>query len=113
MGVIERLAVAWEDGSFAVVAALAWLSAALVSCPQVSVGCVSIADVAITAALPLLGPIEVSIEDDDREFEDNLEMCGLQCAGLASFPSSPLSQVSPPRSVSLSVLIPAQHPLRC
>jgi len=35
--VIERLAVSWEDASFAVVAALAWLSASFVCCPQVNV----------------------------------------------------------------------------
>ena len=34
---IERLAVFWEYASFAVVAALTWLSASFVCCPQVSV----------------------------------------------------------------------------
>ena len=79
---IERLAVSWEDASFAVVAALAWLSASLVSCPRVSVKSVSKAGVEITAAIPSPGPIMVSIEDDDREFqEDDLEPCGAaRCA---------------------------------
>ncbi len=52
---IERLAISWEDGLFAVVAALAWLSASFVSCPQVSVQFVSKAGVEITAAIPWLG----------------------------------------------------------
>ncbi len=111
---IERLAVSWEDASFAVVAALAWLCASLVSCPQVSVKSVSKAGVEITAAIPSPGPIMVSIEDDDREFqEDDLEPCGLPGVRLASPPSLTLSQITPPQSVSLSLLTPAQHPLRC
>ncbi len=114
MGVIERLAVSWEDASFAVVAALAWLSASFVSCPQVSVKFVSKAGVEITAAIPSLGSIMVSIEDDDREFqEDDLVLCGLPGVRLVSPPSLTLSQITPPQSVSLSVLTPAQHPLRC
>jgi hypothetical protein len=114
MGVIERLAISWEIGSFAVVAALAWLSASLVSCPQVGVKFVSEAGVEITAAIPSLGPIMVSIEDDDREFrEDDLELCGLPGVRLVSPPSLTLSQITPPQSVSLSVPTPAQHPLRC
>ena len=111
---IERLAVPWEDASFAVVAALAWLSASFVSCPQVSAKLVSKAGVEITAATPSLGPIMVSIEDDDREFqEDDLELCGLPGVRLVSPPSLTLSQITPPQSVSLSVLTPAQYPLRC
>ena len=111
---IERLAVSWEDASFAVVAALAWLSASFVSCPQVSVKFVSKAGVEITAAIPSLGPIMVSIEDDDREFqEDDLELCGLPGVRLVSPPSPTLSQITPPQSVSHSILTPAQHPLRC
>jgi len=111
--VIERLAVSWEDASFAVVAALAWLSASFMSCPQVSVKFVSKAGVEITAAIPSLGPMD-SIEDDDREFqEDDLELCGLPGVRLVSPPSLTLSQITPPQSVPLSVLTPAQHPLRC
>ena len=111
---IERLAVSWEDGWFAVVAALAWLSASFVCCPQVSGKFVSKAGVEITAAVPSLGPIMVSIEDDDREFqEDDLELCGLPGVRIVSPPSLTLSQITPPQSVSLSVLTPAQHPLRC
>ena len=111
---IERMAVSWKDASFAVVAALAWLSASLVSCPQVSVKSVSKAGVEITAAIPSPGPIMVSIEDDDREFqEDDLEPCGLPGVRLLSPPSLTLSQITPLQSVSLSVLTPAQHPLRC
>ena len=111
---IERLAVSWEHALFAVVAALAWLSASFVSCRQVSVEFVSKAGVEITAAIPSLGPIMVSIEDDDREFrEDDLELCGLPGMRLVSPPSLTLSQITPPQSVSLSVPTPAQHPLRC
>ncbi len=65
---IERLAAFWVDASFAVVAALAWTSASFVSCPRVSVKFVSKSGVEITAAIPPLGPIMVSIEDDDREY---------------------------------------------
>ncbi len=111
---IERLAVSWEGASFAVVAALAWLSASFVSCPQVSVKFVSKVVVEITVAIPSLGPIMVSIEDDDREFqEDDLELCGLPGVRLVSPPSLTPSQIMPPQSVSLSVPTPAQHPLRC
>ena len=112
---IERLAVSWEGALFAVVAALAWLSAPLVSCPRVIVKFVSKAGVEITAAIPPPGPRLVAIEDDDREFqaEDDLEPCGLPGVRLASAPSLTLSQIMPPLSVSPSVLTPAQHPLRC
>jgi hypothetical protein len=114
MGVIERLAVSWEGASFAVVVALAWLSAPLVSCPRVIVKSVSKAGVEITAAIPSPGPIMVAIEDDDREFqEDDLEPCALLGVRLLSPPSLTLSQITPLQSVSLSVLTPAQHPLRC
>ena len=111
---IERLAVSWEIGAFAVVAALAWVSASFVSCPQVSAKFVSKAGVDSTAAIPSLGPIMDSIEDDDREFqEDDLELYGLPGMRLVSPPSLTLSQITPPQSVSLSVLTPAQYPLRC
>ncbi len=111
---IERLAVSWEGALFAVVAALAWLSAPLVSCPRVIVKSVSKAGVEITAAIPSPGPIMVAIEDNDRDFqEDDLEPCGLPGLRLASLPSLALSQITPPQSVSLSVLTPAPHPLRC
>ena len=111
---IERLTLSWEDASFAVVAALAWSSASFVCCPQVSAKFVSKAGVEITAAILSLGPIMVSIEDDDREFqEDDLELCGLPGVRLVSPPSLTLSQITPPQSVSLSVPTPAQHPLRC
>ena len=108
------MVVSWEDAVFAVMAALAWLSASFLSCPQVGVNFVSKAGVEITAAIPLQGPIMVSIEDDDREFqEDDLELCGLPGVRLISPPPLTLSQITPPQSVSLSVLTPAQHPLRC
>ncbi len=111
---IERLAISWEDASFAVFAALASLSAWFVSCPQVSDKFVSGAGVEITAAIPSLGPIMASIEDDDREFqEDDLELCGLPGVRLVSPPSLTFSLITPPQSVSLSVLTPAQRPLRC
>jgi hypothetical protein len=114
MGVIERLAVSWEDALFAVVAALAWLSASFVCCPHVSVAFVFEAAVEITAAIPSLGPIVVSIEDDDREFqEDELELCGLPGVQLVSPPSLALSQITPPQNASLSIPTPAQYPLRC
>jgi hypothetical protein len=113
MGVIERLAVSWEGASFAVVAALACLSASLVSCPQVSVNFVRKAGVQITAAIPLLERDLVLIEDD-REFqEEDLELCALPGVRLVWPPSLTLSQITPPHSVSLSVLTPAHHLLRC
>jgi hypothetical protein len=113
MGVIERLDVSWEDASFAVIATLVWLSALLVSCPQVSARSVSRLGVAITAAIPSAGPIMCSIEDDDRDFEDGLGPCGLPGVRLVSPPSLTLSQITPPQRVSLSVLNPAQLLLRC
>ena len=107
---IERLAVSWKGGAFAVVAALAWLSAWLASCPQVSVKSLSKAGVEISS----LGSIMVSIEDDDREpQEDDLEPCGLSDVRFVSAPSLTLSQIMLPQSVSLSVLTPAEPPLRC
>jgi hypothetical protein len=114
MGVIEQVTVSWKDASFAIVAILACLSASLVSCAHVSVNSVSQADVEITAAIPSPGQIMVSIEDDGREFqEDGLEPCGLPGLRLPSPPSLALSQITPPQSVSLSVLTTAQRPLRC
>jgi hypothetical protein len=112
--VIERLPLSWKNASFAIVAALAWLAASLVSCPQVSVKSVSKAGFEITAAIPSLGPIMVSIEDDDSEFqEEDLEPCGLPGVRLVLPPSLTLSQIALPQSASLSVLTPAQRPLRC
>jgi len=112
--VIERLAVSWEIWSFAVVAALAWLFATLVSCPQVSVKSMSQAGGEISAAIHSLGPIMVSIEDDDREFkEDDVEPYGLPGVWLVSPPCLSLSQITPLQSLALSVQTPAQHPLRC
>jgi hypothetical protein len=114
MGVIGRLAISWEDAWFAVVAALAWLSASLVSCSQVSDKSVSKAAVEITAAIPSVGSILLTIEDDDLEYlEDDLEPCGLPDMRLVSPSSLTLSQITPPQSVSLAVVTPAQHPLRC
>jgi hypothetical protein len=114
MGVTERLAVSWEDASFAVITALAWLFVSLVSCRQVSVEFVSQAGIEIVAAIPLLGPVLIMIEDDDREFrEDDLELCGPRALSVGSPPSLALLQIMPPQSAFLSFLIPAQHPLRC
>jgi hypothetical protein len=113
-GVIKWLAVSWEDASFAVIAALALLSASFVSYPPVSVEFVSNAGVEIGAATPSLGPIMVSIEDDDPEIqEEHLELCALPGVRLV-WPLCPtLSQIMPPQSVSLPALTPIQHPLRC
>ncbi len=111
---IVRLAVSWADASFAVVAALAWLSASFVSCPQVGVKFVSKAGVEITAPIPSLVPIKVAIEDDDRESqEDDLELYGLPDVRFVPSPSVTLSQITPTRSVSPSGLTSAQLPLRC
>jgi hypothetical protein len=122
MGVIERLAASWKGASFAVVAAIAWLSAWSVSCPQVNIKSASKTGVEITAEIPSLGSIMVSIEDDDREFqeyddreslEDDLEPSGLPGMRLVSAPSLTLSQITPLQNLSLSVLTPAKPPLRC
>ncbi len=111
---IERLDVSWDNASFAAVAVIAWLSGWFLSCPQVGARIVSEAGVEITAAIPSLGPIMGSIEDDDRELqEDDLELCALPGVRLVSPPSLTLSQITPPQSASLSVLTPAQLPLRC
>ena len=111
---VERLAVSWKGASFAVVAALAWLSASLVSCPRVVVKLVSKAGVEITAAIPSPGPKLVAIEDDEREFqEDEPGPCGLPGQRVASPSSLTLSQITPLQSVSLSALTTAQRPLRC
>ena len=67
MGEIKRLPASWKDASFAVAAALAWLSASFLSCPQVSVQFISKAGVEITAAIPSLGSIMVSIVNDRRD----------------------------------------------
>jgi hypothetical protein len=114
MGVIERLAKAWKNAPCALVGALACLSAWLLSCPQAGLKSVSRAGLEIVAAIPSPGPIMVSIEDD-REFqEDELGPCGMSGVWLVSPPPLTLSQIAPPQSVSLlSVLTPAQRPLRC
>src|SRR5262245_34110440 len=114
MGVIKRLALSWKDVSFALVIVLAWLSASLLSCPLVRVQAVSTASVESNALMPSLGPIMVSNEDDDPESQEgDLQPCELPGARLVSPPSLTLSQITPPQSVSLSVLTSAQHPLRC
>jgi hypothetical protein len=114
MGLIERLAASWEDASFALVAALAWLSASLLNCPQASVKSVSKAGIGVAAVISSLGPIMDWIDDDDGEFqEDDLEPCGLRGARLVSPPSLTLSQITSPQSVALTVLTAAQRPLRC
>jgi hypothetical protein len=113
--VLGRLAITRGDAWFAVIAALAWSSASLMSCSQVSVTSLSTARVEITEAIPSVGPIMVSIEDDDREFqEEDLEPCGPPGLRLVSPPPSlTLAQITPLQSDSLSVVTPAQRPLRC
>jgi hypothetical protein len=114
MGVIERQGVSWEDASFAVFAVLAWLSASLVSLPQVSLKSSSKAGVEIAAAAPSSEPIMASIEDDEIESqEDDLEACWPADVRLLSPSSGTLSQIMPPQGVCLSVLTPAQCPLLC
>jgi hypothetical protein len=120
MDMIVRLAAAWADGSFAVVAAVAWMCASLVSCPQVSVlHPVSMTGVEINAAIISPEPITFSINDDYRNFvgddfvEDDFRPRGLPGMRLVSPASLTLSQIAPPQSVSLSLLTPAQRPLRC
>jgi hypothetical protein len=113
MVVIERVGVSWKDASFAVVALLVSWAASLVICPQVGAKSVCRSKAAITAAIPSLAPITVSIEDDDCEFEDDSEPCGLLDVRLASSPSLTLPPITPPQTVCFSVLTPAQHPLRC
>jgi hypothetical protein len=120
MDMIGRLAAAWADGSFAVVAAFAWLCASLVSCPQVSVlHPVSMTGVEINAAILSPAPITFSIKDDYRNFveddsvEDDFWLRELPGPGLVPPPSGTRSQITPPQSVFLSPLTPAQRPLRC
>ena len=104
---IERLAVSRDDALLAVVAALACLSASFVCCPLLSVRCGSKAGVEITAAIPSLGQIMVSTEDDDREFqEDDLELCGLPGVRPVSPPTLTLSLITPPQGMSRSALTP-------
>ncbi len=112
---IERLTVSEQAGLIAVVAAFAWLSVSFLGRPQPSVTFVSKAAVAITEPIPALGPIMDSIEDDDREFqEDELDLCGLPGVRLVSPPPTlSLSQITPSQSLCLSALTPAQYPLRC
>jgi hypothetical protein len=115
MGVVKRVAVSWKGLLFAVVAALAWLSASLVSCPRVLVKFVSKAGVEITTSRPAPGPRLVAIENDDLESQENdLEPCGLPGAHLGLPPSFSLSQITPQQTISfLSILTAAQNPLRC
>ena len=111
---IEDLAVSWEDALFGIVAALVWLSVSLVSCPRVCVKSVSKLYVQITPDQSSLGPIMVSVENDDPEFQEaELEACGLPGVWLVSPLSLPPSQITPSQGVFLSVPTPAQHPLRC
>ena len=111
---IERLVATWEDAWFAVVATIACLSASFVCCPQVSFEFVPKVGVEITAATSSPGPMMVPIEDDDREFqEDVLELWGLPGV-LLVLPSSHIaSQITPPQSFSPSALTRARYPLRC
>jgi hypothetical protein len=114
MGVIQRLTISWESGLFAVVAALAWLTASFVSCPQFSVKSVSRADLEINPVPPPSGSVIVSIAEDDCDFqEDDLEPCKPLGAWLACPPLLTLSQIMPPESFCLSFLTPATQPLRC
>ena len=117
---IGRLAAAWVDALFAVITALAWLSASLVSCPQVSVlHSVSMTGVEINAAILSPEPITFSFKDDYRNFveddfvEDDFWPRELARVRLVSPPTITRSQITPPQSVSLSPLTAAQHPLRC
>ena len=106
--------VSWEDTSLVVVAVLACLFAWLVSCPQAGLKSESKAGLEVTEAIPSFGPLMVSIEDD-REFqEDELESCGVPGVWLVTLPSLTPSQFTPLQSLSiLSVVTPAQRPLRC
>jgi hypothetical protein len=113
MGMVGRLAAARAGASFVIVAALACSSAALVIGSQVTVKSVSKAGVEISAAIPSLGPLMVSIEDDDRDFQYDAEPCGLRAVRLASPPAVTLSQITPPQSIYISLVTLAQHPLRC
>ena len=118
----KRLVSSWEGASFALLASLAWLPAWFFSCPRVSVESVSKAGVEITAEILTPGSITVPIEDENRKFqadddrdpqEDDPEACGLPGLLLVPPSSLTLSQIASQESVSLFVLTPAQHPLRC
>jgi hypothetical protein len=109
-----RLAASWDDASFAVIAALACLSASLANCPRVSVKSVSKAGVEIATAIPSPEPTTVLMDDDEREFQDDrLEPCGPPDIRLLAPSSLTLAQIKPAQSVFLSLLTPAQRPLRC
>jgi hypothetical protein len=114
MGVIELRAKYRKYALFAFLApALACLSASVVTCPQVSLKSVSKGGVGITTVRPSPGPIMKAIVDDDREFqEEDLEPGGLPGLRLVC-PASVTSRITPPQSVSLSLLTSAQRPLRC
>jgi hypothetical protein len=114
MGVIERLAVTWEGASFALVAALVWLSAPLVNWPCVCVKSEFKSGVEMSAAIPSPGPVMDAFEDNGRESqEEDLERYGLRGLRLVWLPSLTLSQITPPQGVWLSVLTPVHRPLRC
>ena len=102
---IQRLSPCWGKASFAAVAALAWLSASLMSCPQVIVRSVPNVGVEINATIPSLGSIEDDHHEfqDDREFQDDeLELCGLPGVWLVSPFALTLSQIALPQCVALS-----------
>ena len=115
-GVIERLAACCDHAPFAVVAALAGLCASLASFPKDSVKSVSIASVEIMATARLPRPImylvEVRINSGNFKKTNLKPRQGLPGVPPASAPSLALSQITP-QSVYLSLLTPAQHPLRC
>jgi len=91
--VIERMAVSWKDVLCGLFAALAWVCASLANCPRASVESASQAGVEIIAAVPLPGPIVVSIEDDDRERKFTNPIAELiDCRGCCEVPEAPEPQ---------------------
>lgn len=118
---IKRLVIPWVSASFALLASLAWLSASFLSYARVSVDTVPDAGGEIAVAISPPGSIAVPIEDGDRRFQadddgdaqDDPEPCGLPCLWLVPPSSLTLSQITSQERVSLFVLTPAQHPLRC
>jgi hypothetical protein len=112
--VIEWPPVSWRGASCTFFAIFACMCALIVGCQQIGVRSMSEAGIVVTAAIPALGQLMASIEDDESESQENdLEPSGLPGVRLVSPPSLTLSQITSSQRISLSLRTPAQLPLRC